>query len=241
MADLARLHYVYAHRRASDGEPFYIGKGKARRAWSASGRNRLWKFIAAKHGFTAEIIASELPEDCALTFERIVIAANKGRGLANFTDGGGGISGWKHSEDTKRRIGAHWVGRKMTPKMQAALNAYNTGKKLTDEHRAKLSAAKAGKARGPLSAETRAKISASHMGIRPSEATLQKMSAAKVGKAVGRDSPSYDHTVRRWVHRDGREFWGTRGDFIKQHSVGDSCVSAVINGRQKSVKGWVLK
>lgn len=241
MSEVDRLYYVYAHRRATDGQPFYIGKGKNRRAWSASGRNRRWHHIVAKHGFTAVVVRGDLPELCALTLERIVIAANKHLGLANYVDGGGGTAGWKHSEETKRRIGAHWKGRKFTPRMREALDAYNRGKKLSDSHKAKLSVAKKGKKRRPHSVETRAKIAASHMGIRPSAETLRKMSVAKIGKAVGRDSPTYDHTIRHWRNDDGREFVGTRGDFIKQFGLMDSCVSATISGKQKSVKGWRLK
>jgi len=241
MSEASRLHYVYAHRRSTDGTPFYIGKGKDRRAWSTSGRNRHWRHIVAKHGFEVAIVRSGLFEPCALTLERITIAANRHLGLANYVDGGGGTSGWKHSDDAKRRIAAHNKGRKITPAMRAALNSYNSGKKLTDEHKAKLSAAKTGKSRKPHTAETRAKIAASHIGIRPTAETLRKMSQAKIGKATGSASPTYDHTIRQWRHLDGREFVGTRAEIIKKFNLGDPCVSAVIRGRQKSVKGWRLK
>lgn len=234
-----REHYVYVHRHADDGRVFYVGKGKDRRAWSTCGRNRHWRFVVAKHGRDVEILRSKLPEPCALSLERATIAAIGG-GLVNLTDGGGGAPGWKHSPETKARIGAYWKGRILTPKMRDALAAYNTGKKLTPEHRAKLSAAKAGRSRGPLPAATRAKIAASHIGIKPSDASRRKMSAAKIGKAVGRNSPSYDHTIRHWRNDDGREFVGTRGDLIIMHGLADGCVSAVISGRQKSVKGWRL-
>lgn len=236
----AREHYVYLHRRETDGRLFYVGKGKARRAWAKSGRNRHWRHVAAIHGVAVTVIADHLPEVCALSLERAIIASVPS-GLVNLTDGGGGATGWRHSEETKRRISLHWKGREVTPAMRAALAAYNTGKTLTDEHKAKLSAAKKGRRRPPHSPETRAKIAAAHMGIRPSAETLRKMSIAKIGKAVGRDSPSYDHTVRDWRHCGGATFAGTRADFIKQFGLPDSCVSAVISGRQKSVKGWKLK
>ena len=235
---LAREHYVYAHRRASDGKVFYVGKGKDRRAWASYGRNRLWKFIAGKHGFVPLIVKDGLPEHCALSLERIVIAVNKGEGLANFTDGGGGITGWQHSEETRRLIGQHSKTRPVTPKMLAALDS--RGRKATPAQIEKMRAAKLGKKHGPMPAERRAKIAASHIGIRPSAETLRKMSLAKIGKAVGRDSPSYDHTERHWRNVDGREFAGTRGDFIRQFGLRDGCVSVVINGKQKSVKGWSL-
>jgi len=233
-----REYYVYVHRRASDGGLFYVGKGKDRRAWDTHSRNRQWKFIARKHGFTPSIIRDQLPEHCALTLERIVISANRSAGLANFTDGGGGISGWKHSDEAKRRIGEASKVRGVTPAMLRALDS--RGRKATPEQIERMRQAKLGKKYGPMSIERRAKIAASHIGIRPSADTLRKMSLAKIGKAVGRDNPTYDHTIRQWRNDDGREFSGTRAEIIDRFSLGDSCVSAVIKGRRKSVKGWRL-
>jgi NUMOD3 motif. len=237
----ARVHYVYRHRRESDGTVFYYGKGKDRRAWSASGRNRHWRGIARKHGWTVEIVRSDMPEPCALSLERALIERDRGPKLANLTDGGGGTPGWKHSEETKRRIGAHWKGREFTPKMREALALANKNRVLTDAQRARMSEAAKRRARKPHTPETRAKIAASHIGLRPTDEARRNMSLAKIGKCVGRDSPTYDHTIRHFVHSDGSEFIGTRGDFILKFCLRDGCVSAVISGRQKSVKGWKLK
>lgn len=235
-----RQHYVYIHRKQTDGAIFYVGKGKDRRAWATSGRNPHWRNIQAKHGFEVHIVRANLPETCALSFERAMIAAI-GKGLANLTDGGGGATGWKHSAEAKARIAEAGKGRKNNARQRAALDLYNATKVISDEHKRRMSAARKGRKFGPRSAETRAKISASHMGMRPTPETLRKLSAAKVGKAVGRSSPSYDHTIRHWRNDDGREFSGTRGDMIAIYKLGDPCVSAVIKGRQKSVKGWRLK
>jgi hypothetical protein len=70
----ARSHYVYLHRKASDNAVFYVGKGKGRRAWSSSSRNKHWQATAAKNGFVVQIVKDALSEPCALTLERIVIA-----------------------------------------------------------------------------------------------------------------------------------------------------------------------
>lgn len=241
MADVARLHYVYAHRRASDGRLFYIGKGKDRRAWQKHSRSRQWLFIARKHGFEVELVRSNLPECCALTLEQIAIAIVGFENLANATLGGGGIAGWRHSDDAKRKISEAGKGRVQTEKQRIALAQY-CRQNFTPEYREKMSqAARRRTDKRSHSAETRAKIAASHLGIKPSAETVAKMRLAKIGKAVGRDSPSYDHTVRTWQHNDGREFTGTRAEIITAFSLGDSCVSSVINRRQKTVKGWRLK
>lgn len=233
-----RLHYVYAHKRASDGCVFYIGKGKSRRAWSASGRNRQWRFVAEKHGFEVEIVKDGLPESCALTLEQIAIARVGLANLANATLGGGGIAGWKHSNETKRRIGDASKARKIGPKQLAALK---TTQQFTPETRRKMSEAAKRRIRAPLSAETRAKIRASHMGLRPTDEVRRKLSLAHIGKHRGRDNATYDHTIRHFVHADHGEFVGTRGDLIAQFNLSSSCMAALIKGNQKSVKGWRLK
>lgn len=235
-----RSFYVYAHHRDSDGRLFYIGKGKDRRAWARAGRNRQWSFVERKHGFRATIIRGDMLEACALTFERIAISANRSVGLANCVDGGGGTTGWRHSPETKARIGAYWKGRKLTPAMRAALDKANTERVFTDEVRAKMSAAAKVRTRAPHSDETRAKIAAAHRGMKASDQARLNMSRAKIGKAVGRESSSYDHTIRHFENANGETFTGTRADFIQQFGLRPSCVSTLISGKQKTVKGWRL-
>ncbi|MES2904041.1 MAG: NUMOD3 domain-containing DNA-binding protein [Pseudomonadota bacterium] len=239
MAD-ARAHYVYVHKTPADGRVFYVGKGKGRRAWSERGRSRHWRHVVNKHGFEASIVRRDMPEGCALTFEMLLIEAFGFHNLTNATLGGGGITGWKHSDETKRRIGETQKGRVVTDKMRAALKKANANKVFRPETLAKMSAAAKARPRQTRSAETRAKIAASHIGIRPSPETLLKMSLSKIGKAIGRDNPTYDHTIRQWRNDDGRQYTGTRGDFIAQFDLANSCVCSVIKGRQKSVKGWRL-
>lgn len=231
-------HYVYIHRRASNHTPFYVGKGAGRRAWGLQGRNPWWRRTVEKHGYEVEIVRAGLSESCAFSLERALIFALKGRGIVNLVDGGGGTSGWKHSPETKARIGAFHKGRQLTERMRAALEASRQNMVFTPIHRARMSAARRGRKFGSRSPETCAKISASHIGMRPSAETLQKMSAAKKGHGVGKNSPSYDHTVRVFVHPTHGEFVGTRGDLILAYGLGPSDMSALLNGNRKSVKGW---
>lgn len=233
-------HYVYVHRRLSDLTVFYVGKGVGRRAWGSSGRNAWWKRVTARHGRSVQIVKDGLSEPCALALERAAIHILGKRSLVNLVDGGGGTAGWKHSDETKARIGSYHRGR---PKGAAAIEAtrlHHLGRSLTPEHRLKLSAAKAGRSRGPLPEAVKLKIAASHTGLRPSAETLRKMSEAKVGRSVGRDSPTYDHTERTFSHPEHGRFVGTRADLIAQHSLSAGCISSLINGKRKSVKGWIL-
>jgi hypothetical protein len=236
-----RGHYVYLHIRRSDRSVFYVGKGKGRRAWATTGRNKWWKYIVNKHGFLVKILTDNLKESMAFSLEKVVIAALRGiANLTNVVEGGGGICGWKHSDEAKAKISAFNKGKKLSPKALDNLSFYRRERKRSPEERLKMSLAKKGKSRPSPSEETRKKISISHIGIRPSLETLKKMSESKKGKCLGKLSPTYDHTIRIFHHIRHGIFEGTRGEFILKYKLGSSCVSDVINAKQKSVKGWRL-
>lgn len=85
--------YVYLHRKASNGQVFYVGKGLNGRAWTRKNRNRYWHNVVAKHGFIVEIVIEGLQEWAALELEMDYIALygrkDLGHGeLINLTDGG---------------------------------------------------------------------------------------------------------------------------------------------------------
>lgn len=231
--------YVYIHRRLTDGLVMHVGKGKRRRAWATSGRNKRWTYTARKHGISVEIYKSCMSENCALTLERIAIHHYKSLGhpLTNLTDGGGGTSGWKHSDETRKTISDKGKGRKPTEKQLLALRI-NDGKPFSDETRRKMSDAKLGKPRGPMAQEVKDKISASHMGIRPSEETLVKLRESHLGQRTGRDNNKFDSVERLFRHADHGDFWGVQYDLRKKYELSTSCLSAVVNGKQRSVKGW---
>ena len=81
-------YYVYVHKRASDGQPFYYGRGKDRRAWEPY-RNPWHANIVAKHGVIVEILQTGLTRDEGSALEKQLIKAAKEAGgkLCNMTDG----------------------------------------------------------------------------------------------------------------------------------------------------------
>lgn len=86
------MAYVYGHYKADTNELFYIGKGIGRRAWSKSGRNRHWKFVANKHGFIVKILHDNLTDEEAFTKEKELITEVGLEQLANIAEGGIGLT-----------------------------------------------------------------------------------------------------------------------------------------------------
>ena len=95
--------YTYIHIRNDTSEVFYVGKGRGKRAYSKYCRNNLWHKIANKHGYTVMIIFLWDSEEKAFEHEKELIKTYRENGnlLANFTDGGDGISGYKHNEESR--------------------------------------------------------------------------------------------------------------------------------------------
>lgn len=89
-------YYVYVHRYASGinkGKIFYVGKGTKSRYSRPSCRSLYWNRIVKKYGFIPEKVKFFDNEDCALTYEKILINIIGRDRLCNLTDGGDGVSG----------------------------------------------------------------------------------------------------------------------------------------------------
>lgn len=111
--------YVYEHIRLDNNTPFYVGKGRGKRAYSTK-RNTHHDKIAEKYGMKVHIIADHLSEKDAFDLESFTIidyVINKDYGididgyrkpgnpkhLTNLTFGGDGVSGNEHSEEWKEQ------------------------------------------------------------------------------------------------------------------------------------------
>lgn len=116
---IEKCFYVYVHRRATDGALFYIGKGKGSRLHHHYGKSKWWNAIAAKHGWYAEKLYDGLTEQCAYTFEKALIHANKNK-VCNLAEGGVGGSGFKaKSKEHIAKVALRQTGR---PKSEATRN-----------------------------------------------------------------------------------------------------------------------
>jgi hypothetical protein len=143
-------YYTYAYLR-EDKTPYYIGKGKGYRAYRKDRRIK-----PPKDKSRIIFLKQNLTEEEAFKHEKYMISVfgrkDLGTGiLHNRTGGGEGVSGFIHSEETKRKQSKAHRGEKN----------HNYGKTFSEEHRKKLS--ESGKGR-THSEETKRKQSEAHRG-----------------------------------------------------------------------------
>ena len=105
-------YYVYIHRRLSDNNVFYVGKGKSNRGWANAGRNIYWKRVVEKHGCYVEVVFENLTNQEAYELEKDVILEFTyfNEPLTNLTAGGEG--GLNPSAETRHKQSVAKKGKK---------------------------------------------------------------------------------------------------------------------------------
>ena len=106
------MAYLYRHIRADKNEPFYVGIGSDnafKRAYDTGNRNRHWRNIVKNTAYDVEIILEEITweEACKKEKEFISLYGRTDLGLGslcNLTEGGEGVIGMKHTDETKKKI-----------------------------------------------------------------------------------------------------------------------------------------
>lgn len=99
-------YYVYRYIRLDTNLPFYVGKGRNKRAKKMANHNQHCKRIANKHGYLIEYILENLTEEDAFNKEIEFIKLYKDLGYceANYATGGQGPSGIKQSKEHKEKL-----------------------------------------------------------------------------------------------------------------------------------------
>jgi hypothetical protein len=135
--------YVYEHIRKDTGAVFYVGKGHGSRHCSKRNRNQYWHNVVNKaNGFDFRIVYEDQSEELILLaeIEKINQLRMLGVTLVNLTDGGEGITGLKHSEESKRLMSQKLKGKshKHKPEAIEKIRQANTGVVFSDERKEKL-------------------------------------------------------------------------------------------------------
>jgi len=222
--------YLYRHIRDDKNEPFYIGIGSNDnyvRSKDMNGRNRIWLAITKKTKYRIEILINGLTweEACEKECEFISLYGriNKKTGtLSNLTDGGEGVLGLFHREESKKRMSVSKSGIKYTQERNDQISKtlkekYASGEKKpasfkhTEGHKDRMRIISTGKihteqAKNKMSEigktrrhseETKLKISEVQKGKIISEETRAKMSAATKGNQRCLGYKHSDETKRK--------------------------------------------
>ena len=95
---------VYFHKKQNTNEIFYVGKGRKWRWNQKKNRNKHWHSIVSKYGFEVLIVASNLNNEKACLLEKFLINEIGVNNLCNYTLGGEGSEGYKHTEETLQKF-----------------------------------------------------------------------------------------------------------------------------------------
>lgn len=226
--------YVYIHRKKSNNEIFYVGKGKGKRAYSIHNRNNYWNKIINKHGFIVEILKDNLTEDEAFKIEIETIEQYKKQNitLCNMTSGGEGTSGYIFTDEDRRKIGIHFQGIKhhnYDHKIYNFINENGIIEKCTRY-------------------ELINKYNLDRMGIGficNKKYTISQgwrlLETERYGLRFGKDNPSYNPTIYTFYNEELQiKEITTQNIFRKKYDFNHSAISAICRGKRKIYKGWIV-
>lgn len=247
--------YTYAYLR-EDRTPYYIGKGQGNRIYSS---NRT--INKPKDKSRIIFLKQNLTEEEAFKHEKYMISVfgrkDLGTGtLHNRTNGGDGISGYRHGEDSRKKIRKNAIGRKVTGETRKKMSEskkgivpWCTGKKLTEEHREKIKRAHKNRKYKKHTEETKKKISEANKGKYTgqknpmygklhTEETKNKMSLK--AKNISKDKNS---CLYEFLSPTGEKIieYTTIRDFASRHNLRADCLGKIILGKRKYHKGWTAK
>jgi len=212
-------------------EPIYIGKGKKNRLnehlktralrKNSFKTNKIKNIL--KEGFKPIIIKlrENLEEQEALKLEKEYIS-RIGRypngTLTNLTDGGEGVSGLKHTQESKEKMFKTWFKLGQQP--------WNFGKTMSKEHCEKLSRSHLGQV---ISESTRLAISNAHKGKRQSSDWVEKKRNSLCKKKYLVTYP--DGTIKTVSNYN---------EFCKNNNLSAGSMSLVLNGKRDHYKNYKI-
>lgn len=217
------MYLVYELWNPIDRTCFYVGKSSGKRSRFSDhlrqARNlregkRLGDHNPIKAGTICKIQDAGLVPEYRVVFEsnieqealnmEVKLIAKYGRRntgtgiLANMTDGGEGIRGWKLSEEARANRVSSMKGRKLSEETKAKMRLAALGRKHSEETRQKISEVQKGRIQTLESVEKRR---LAMTGKTMSEEAKQKISIAKMGKPL-----SEEHAAKARVANLGRKY-----------------------------------
>jgi hypothetical protein len=245
--------YVYYDTRKDPIEPIYVGKGRKNRYKSHLVNGASNSYLAAKlnkikeAGLTPfiDFAATDLSAEEASLLEIELIAkfgrANKNEGtLCNFTDGGDGTFGYKHSEDTIKLFSEQRKGKKQTEAQYKA----NCERKTSEETKKKLSELFKGHNFHTIS--SRQKISQANLGRKLSEETKKLFSEQRKGKKQteaqyrANCDPNRNRFSKKIKCNNNNTIYKSINEAAKDLKLHPSAIGAVARGIRNHHKGFTF-
>ena len=214
------MYYIYRITNKINGKT-YIGQHRYKDLNDGYMGSGVYLAKAKKRygikSFTKEILYSNIQyKKTADDVERFAIAKERALGKAeyNITNGGGGVEGYKHSEEAKEKISEARKGRHHSEETRKKISELNKGKYISEETKRKISESNKGK---HPSEETKRKLSEVHKGKtpwnkgkHPSEETRKKLSEASKGRHHSEEAKKKMSEFRKgghWKLVDGKRKW----------------------------------
>ena len=187
---MEKKYYVYVHRRASDGRPFYVGKGCGRRAFVKYGRGPYWQNIVRKHGYSVVIVKDGMSEVCASSLEKALIYVIGLQNLCNVSPGGDGMRGFVFSAETLEKMRLAKLGVKQSESHAQQSRAAKVGKKqpitaVDKTRKAKSIAVISSDGEVFCSAAEAARVLSSRLGVKCSQANISMCANGLRSNAYG--------------------------------------------------------
>lgn len=240
---MSNNYYVYVHRRASDNKPFYVGKGKDRRAYQETPRSEYWNNVRQKHGFVVEIVFDNLSEEDAFRIEKDTILEFRyfGYPLVNLTDGGEGVSGYRYSGKKLERLVSHIKEQSFKQSDKTIHTFYHLSGEIFTGTRIELS-----KHTG-IGVNNIAKLfqtknkrnTVKNWGLEPIAINVvPKKKLTRPYKA----GIKTDNNIYTFYHVLGQTFTGTRREFSDYSEIAMLTIAGLFcKNPRRSVFGWALK
>lgn len=214
------IYYIYAYIRKSDNTPYYIGKGKNKRAWSKE-----HNVSVPKDKSKIVIMEKNLTEIGALALERRYIKwygrKDIGTGiLLNKTDGGDTTIGYSPPQEVRDKISKSLKGVKKPKGHGEKISQFRKTFKYSEESKLKIGNSNRGKKRTD---EQRKKQSLNQLGRKQPQSQKEKV-AQKLSKQY------------QLTDTDGNTFIITNlNKFCRENNMNQA------NLFKNQVKGWNCK
>ncbi len=256
MNDDDRPTYIYVLIDPRDGESRYVGKTVLKLQY------RLTSHLRTKEnnyrGYWIQSLIQQGIEPVIKLIETVPVGGDWaerekywiayyrsiGANLTNATDGGEGVTGLRHTNESRAKISRAELGRKQSPESIEKGRKKRLGRKATSETRKKLQQSHLGKRQ---SSETKEKIRQARLGRTLSDETREKLRQARLGKRAtpearenmskARMKPVTQYTLDDKYIRE----WESAKDASKETGIHKNSISACCRKELKSAGGFIWK